>query len=102
MLGSKNIRVTTFFKWRAHQGGTAECKKLNDRTHALAVTWQSEMLSSSRSMAQYGRPATADSDLAPMRRIDELHLNHPFAGSRMMRALLNGKYIGLAAFTWRD
>ena len=23
-----------------------------------------------------------------MRRLDELHLNHPFAGSRMLRALL--------------
>jgi len=27
-------------------------------------------------------------DLAPMRRIDELHLEHPFAGARMLRDLL--------------
>jgi putative transposase len=29
-------------------------------------------------------------DLAIMRRLDELHLNHPFAGSRMLRDLLRG------------
>jgi putative transposase len=31
---------------------------------------------------------TPTADLALMRRIDELHLNHPFAGSRMLRDLL--------------
>jgi hypothetical protein len=30
-------------------------------------------------------------DLAIMRRIDELHLDYPFAGSRMMRDLLRGE-----------
>src|SRR3546814_17852374 len=30
----------------------------------------------------------SDSDLAIMRRIDELHLLYPFAGSRMLRDLL--------------
>jgi putative transposase len=29
-----------------------------------------------------------EADLAVMRRIDELHLEHPFAGSRMLRDLL--------------
>jgi putative transposase len=30
-------------------------------------------------------------DLAIMRRIDELHLDYPFAGSRMLRDLLRGE-----------
>jgi putative transposase len=30
-------------------------------------------------------------DLAIMRRIDELHLEHPFAGSRMLRDVLHGE-----------
>jgi putative transposase len=30
----------------------------------------------------------SEADLALMRRIDELHLQHPFAGSRMLRDLL--------------
>ena len=36
------------------------------------------------------------SDLALMRRIDELHLNYPFAGSRMLRDMLRreGQVIG--------
>ena len=36
------------------------------------------------------RPVAA-SDLVVMRRIDELHLNLPFAGSRMLRDLLVGE-----------
>jgi transposase InsO family protein len=32
-----------------------------------------------------------DADLAVMRRIDELHLNYPFAGSRMLRDLLGNE-----------
>ena len=39
-----------------------------------------------RSTTSRSRPRTAD--LALMRRIDELHLEHPFAGSRMLRDLL--------------
>ncbi|TAM12954.1 MAG: transposase [Nevskiaceae bacterium] len=41
-----------------------------------------------RSTAYYPpRPVPAD-DLALMRRIDALHLEYPFAGSRMLRGLL--------------
>jgi putative transposase len=38
------------------------------------------------------RPVSA-ADLAIMRRIDELHLDHPFAGSRMLRDLLRGECV---------
>jgi putative transposase len=59
-----------------------------DRTHALPVTRQCRVLKLARSTAYYvPRPVSA-ADLALMRRIDELHLNYPFAGARMLRDLL--------------
>ena len=41
-----------------------------------------------RSTAYYTSEPTSSADLALMRRIDELHLEHPFTGSRMLRGLL--------------
>ena len=62
-----------------------------DRGHALALHRQAELLHLSRSSLYYvPRPVSA-ADLAVMRRIDELHLDHPFAGSRMLRDLLRGE-----------
>jgi len=62
-----------------------------DRTHDLPLTRQARVLSLSRSSLYYQpRPVSAE-DLAIMRRIDELHLEHPFAGSRMLRDLLRGE-----------
>jgi len=56
--------------------------------HGLPITRQVQLLELSRS-AVYSRPQpTPDADLTLMRRIDELHLGHPFAGSRMLRDLL--------------
>ena len=47
------------------------------------------------SVCYLARP-TSDADLVLMRRIDELHLEHPFAGSRMLRVLLKaeGREVG--------
>jgi len=60
-----------------------------DRTHGLPVTQQAKVLGISRGSVYYlPRPVPA-ADLAIMRRIDELHLEFPFAGSRMLRDLLN-------------
>jgi putative transposase len=59
-----------------------------DRTHALPVARQCQMLSLARSTAYYRRQEAGEADLALMRRIDELHLEHPFAGSRMLRDML--------------
>ena len=60
-----------------------------DRTHGLPVTQQAKVLGISRGSVYYlPRPVPA-ADLATMRRIDELHLEFPFAGSRMLRDLLN-------------
>jgi putative transposase len=62
-----------------------------DAEHALSITRQAELLELSRASVYYLPRATPPTDLALMRRIDELHLNHPFAGSRMLRDLLNNE-----------
>jgi putative transposase len=60
-----------------------------DRSHALPITKQAQALGISRgSVYSWPRPVPA-ADLAIMRRMDELHLEFPFAGSRMLRDLLN-------------
>ena len=59
-----------------------------DREHQLTVKRQAQLLAISRSSVYYRpRPVRPDT-LALMRRIDELHLELPFAGSRMLRDLL--------------
>ncbi len=60
-----------------------------DPAHALPIVRQAQLLELSRSSVYYRPQPTSDADLALMRRIDELHLEHPFAGSRMLRDLLN-------------
>ena len=56
--------------------------------HDLPFQKQAEVLQISRSSVYYEpRPVSAP-DLWLMRQIDELHLNYPFAGSRMLRDLL--------------
>jgi putative transposase len=59
-----------------------------DATQALPISRQAELLDISRSNLYYLPRPTSDADLRLMRRLDELHLNHPFAGSRMLRDLL--------------
>jgi putative transposase len=59
-----------------------------DRKHDLPLTRQAEVLSISRGSVYYlPRPVSA-TDLEVMRRLDRLHLEFPFAGSRMLRGLL--------------
>jgi putative transposase len=60
-----------------------------DREHDLPITKQAKALGISRGSVYYlPRPVPA-ADLAVMRRMDELHFEFPFAGSRMLRDLLN-------------
>jgi putative transposase len=62
-----------------------------DRQHDLSITKQAKALNISRGSVYYlPRPVSA-ADLAVMRRMDELHLELPFAGSRMLRDLLNAE-----------
>ncbi len=62
-----------------------------DRTHKLPVVRQCEILQLARSTAYYTPKPTSPEDLALMRRMDELHLDFPFAGSRMLRDLLRNE-----------
>lgn len=67
-----------------------------DRGHALSVTKQAEIVGVARSTVYYlPRPVPA-ADLELMRQIDRLHMEFPFAGSRMLRRLLaaNGSKVG--------
>jgi putative transposase len=59
-----------------------------DRDHDLPIARQAMALGVARSTVYYTpRPVSAE-DLKLMRRIDELHLDYPFAGARMLRDLL--------------
>ena len=59
-----------------------------DRTHPLPVVRQCQLLKLARSTAYYQPTPVSETTLAVMRRIDELHLQYPFAGARMLRDLL--------------
>jgi len=59
-----------------------------DPEHDLPIQKQAEVLEISRSSVYYQARPVSESDLWLMRQIDELHLNYPFAGSRMLRDLL--------------
>jgi putative transposase len=56
-----------------------------DRNHELPITRQAELLEVSRASVYYLPRPASESDLALMRRIDALHLEHPFMGARMLR-----------------
>jgi len=60
-----------------------------DRTHELPLARQAKVLNISRGSVYYQPRPVSSETLAIMRRIDELHLNYPFAGSRMLRDILN-------------
>jgi putative transposase len=62
-----------------------------DRSHKLSITRQAQALGISRGSAYYKPRPVSGADLALMRRIDELHLDYPFAGSRMLQGLLLGE-----------
>jgi len=66
-----------------------------DRTHELALGRQVALLKLSRSQLYYQARAVPPAELAIMRRIDELHLNYPFAGSRMLRDMLRAEGIAI-------
>jgi putative transposase len=65
-----------------------------DRRHELPVKRQAELVGISRGAVYYQAEPISEADLRLMRRIDELHLELPFAGSRMLRDLLRGEGFG--------
>ena len=66
-----------------------------DRDHDLSIVRQAKVLNLARSTVYYEpRPVSAE-DLRVMRRLDELHLNYPFAGARMLRSLLRREGVSI-------
>ena len=59
-----------------------------DPEDKLSVQKQSKLLKVSRSSVYYKPQSLSEDELKLMRTIDELHLEHPFAGSRMLRDFL--------------
>ena len=62
-----------------------------DPKHKLSLSRQAKALGISRGRLYYTAKPTSDADLKLMRRIDQLHLDYPFAGSRMLQGLLLGE-----------
>ena len=57
----------------------------------MPITTQCQLLGLSRSSVYYRAREISGSDLTLMRRLDELHLEHPFLGSRKLARLLKGE-----------
>jgi len=66
-----------------------------DREHPLPIARQAKLAGISRGSVYYLPKPVCEADLALMRRIDELHLECPFAGSRMLRDLLRQEGIAV-------
>ena len=72
-----------------------ERKAMINRSHSLPLRRRAAVLRLSRSTFYHEPRPVPAADLAVMRGIDELHLDHPFAGSRMMRDLLRGEGVAI-------
>ncbi|MGH8262246.1 MAG: IS3 family transposase [Steroidobacterales bacterium] len=85
-----------FLGRRARSRPRTERKTMIDRHHALSLRRQARVLELSRASLYYEPVPMSESDLKLMRRIDELHLEWPFLGSRMMRdqLVLDGIAVG--------
>ena len=59
-----------------------------ERDGPVPITRQAELLGLSRSAVYYKPVRLSARDLGLMAAIDALHLEHPFAGRRMLTALL--------------
>ena len=59
-----------------------------DKAYDLSIVRQAKLLDVSRSSIYYQPQPVSENDLRLMRRIDAMHLEHPFAGARMLRDML--------------
>jgi len=59
-----------------------------DAEAKLSISKQARILGISRGAVYYQPRPVSDADLKLMKRIDRLHLDHPFAGSRMLQGIL--------------
>jgi hypothetical protein len=71
-----------------------------DRDHPLSVVRQARLLQISRGDVYYRSRPTSEADLALMRRIDELHLEHPLWVPECFAACWLAKASSWAAVTW--
>ncbi|WP_426978996.1 IS3-like element ISAcsp5 family transposase [Acinetobacter johnsonii] len=80
----------------AQKNRAAERQKMIDKTHQLSVRQQSQLIQINRSTLYYKPKEISSTDLSLMRLIDEIHLDYPFMGSRMIRDMLQrqGHQIG--------
>ena len=60
-----------------------------EREHELPITRQAKLLNISRGTVYYLPRAVSPADLVLMRKLDELHLEYPFMGARMLRDQLD-------------
>jgi hypothetical protein len=75
--------------WPARSVGSPMRAESDDHPSApLPVVRQCYLLALPRSSVYCTPQRVLPANLAPMRQFDELHLRHPFAGSRMLRNLL--------------
>lgn len=66
-----------------------------DRSHDLPIRRQAELVNISRGSAYYKARPVSEGDLKLMHRVDELHLELPFAGARMLRDLLRAEGVAV-------
>lgn len=59
-----------------------------DRTHPLSVTKQAKFLGINRGGVYYQPKLLSEGDQILMNRLDQLHVELPFAGTGMLKALL--------------
>jgi putative transposase len=59
-----------------------------DHNHPLPISRQAKAVGISRGSVYYLPRPVSEEDMELMRRIDRLHLDYPFAGSRMLRDML--------------
>ncbi len=62
-----------------------------ERDDRLSISRQAQLLGLSRGSVSYLLRLASQTDLTLMRRIDALHLDYPFAGSRMLQGLLKAE-----------
>ena len=67
----------------------AERNAMMDATHALSISRQAQLAGISRGSVYDVPKSVGAADLGLMRRLDALHLEHPFMGARMLRDQLN-------------
>lgn len=59
-----------------------------DRSHGLSLSRQAQLMRISRGSIYYRHRPPCETEVQLMHRVDALHAAHPFAGSRMLRSLL--------------